>query len=284
MFCPVCISTLAIAAAGTTSSAGLSALVINLKRRARVAATAPNTSQELNMESSTIVSRAEWLTARRALLAKEKEATRARDALSAQRRTLPMVRVEKDYTFEGPNGRVSLRDLFGDHKQLVVYHFMFAPAWSEGCKHCSYVMDNVDGGLAHLAAADTAFAAISRAPLAKLESFEARMGWSFPWLSSGESDFNYDFHVTIDDERNKEYNYESVTELRRRKEIPQAASDMPGFSVFSRDGDDVFHTYSTYQRGVDTFLNTYNLLDMTPLGRNESHGMEWVRYHDRYEE
>ena len=283
MFCPICFSTLALAAAGTTSSAGLSALVINLKRRARVAATAPNTSQELNMETSTVVSRAEWLTARKALLAKEKEITRLRDEVSAQRRMLPMVRVEKPYTFEGPSGKATLLDLFDKHQQLVVYHFMFAPAWDEGCPHCSFVMDNVESGLVHLAAADTAFAAISRAPLAKIEAFKSRMGWTFPWLSSGESDFNYDYHVTIDDARNKEYNYESVTELRRRKEIPQAPSDMPGFSVFSRKGDDVFHTYSTYQRGVDTFLNTYNLLDMTPLGRNESRGMEWVRYHDRYE-
>ena len=235
------------------------------------------------METSTVVSRNEWLTARRALLAKEKEATHLRDELSAQRRALPKVLVEKSYTFDGPRGEATLLDLFGAHRQLIVYHFMFAPSWSEGCPHCSYVMDNVDGALVHLAASDTAFAAISRAPLAKLDAFKARMGWRFPWLSSGESDFNYDFHVTIDDVRNTEYNYENVTELRRRKLIPQTPSDMPGFSVFSRDGDEVFHTYSTYHRGVDTFLNTYNLLDMTPLGRNESRPMEWVRYHDKYE-
>jgi len=236
------------------------------------------------MEQSTIVSRAEWLTARRALLAKEKEATRVRDALSAQRRALPKVRVEKSYTFEGPRGKATLRDLFGKHRQLVVYHFMFAPTWDEACKSRSYVMHNVAGGLVHLAAADTAFAAVSRAPLAKLAAFKAQMGWRFPWVSSGESDFNYDFHVTLDDARGSvEYNYESVTELRKRNEIPQAPGDLPGFSAFVRDGDDLFHTYSTYMRGVDPFLNTYNLLDLTALGRGETRPMQWVRYHDRYE-
>lgn len=236
------------------------------------------------MEQSTVVSREEWITARRALLAKEKEATRLRDALSTQRRTLPMVRVEKAYTFQGSNGQATLRDLFGKHKQLVVYHFMFAPAWEEGCKSCSFVMDNVEGALVHLAAADTAFVAVSRAPLARIEAFKARMGWRFPWLSSGEGDFNYDFHVTLDDDRGSvEYNYEPATELRRRGEIPQAPGDLPGFSVFLRDGDTVLHTYSTYQRGVDQFLNTFNLLDLTPLGRSEERPMQWVRHHDRYQ-
>ena len=236
------------------------------------------------MEPSTIASREEWLTARRALLAKEKEVTRARDALSAQRRALPRVRVEKAYTFEAPSGKATLGDLFGKHRQLVIYHFMFAPAWTEGCKSCSYVMDNLAGGLLHLGAADTVFAAVSRAPLAKLEAFKARMGWRFPWVSSSESDFNYDFHVTLDDARGSvEYNYESVTELRKRNEIPQAPGDLPGFSTFVRDGDDLFHTYSTYMRGVDPFLNTYNLLDLTALGRGETRPMQWVRYHDRYE-
>jgi len=235
------------------------------------------------MEHTIAASRAEWLAARRALLAKEKEATRLRDTVAADRRTLPMVRLAKQYEFDGPGGRTTLRALFGDRRQLVVYHFMFAPAWDEGCRSCSYVMDNVEGGLAHLAAADTAFAAVSRASLAKLEAFRARMGWRFPWVSSGESDFNYDFHVTLDEARGSvEYNYESVTELRRRGEVPQAASDMPGFSVFLRDGDDLFHTYSTYQRGVDIFLNTYNLLDLTPSGRGEVRPMQWVRHRDRY--
>ena len=286
MICPSCVSTLALVAAGTTSSAGLSALVIRLRRRARPAAPpdAPTRRPEIDMEHPTVASRAEWLAARRALLASEKEATRLRDAIAAQRRALPVVRIDNSYEFDGPAGRTTLRALFGAHRQLVVYHFMFAPTWNEGCKSCSYVMDNVAGGLVHLTAADTAFAAVSRAPLAKLEAFKARMGWRFPWVSSGESDFNYDFHVTLDDARGSvEYNYESATDLRRRGEIPQVPGDLPGFSVFVRDGDDLFHTYSTYQRGVDTFLNTYNLLDLTPLGRGESRPMQWVRYHDRYE-
>ena len=235
------------------------------------------------MERPAVASREEWLAARRALLAREKEATRLRDAIAADRRALPMVRVEKRYEFDGPEGRTTLAELFGGRRQLVVYHFMFAPAWEEGCRSCSYVMDNVEGGLAHLAAADTAFVAVSRAALPKLEAFKARMGWRFPWVSSGDSDFNYDFHVSFGDARGSaEYNYASVAELRRRGEVPQAATDMPGFSVFLRDGEEVFHTYSTYQRGVDVVLNTYTLLDMTPLGRNETRGMEWVRYRDRY--
>lgn len=235
------------------------------------------------MEQQMITSRAEWLTARRALLAKEKQATRLRDELAAERRALPMVRIDKPYAFDGPDGRTTLRALFGDRRQLVVYHFMFAPEWDEGCGSCSYVMDNVQGGLPHLAAADTAFVAVSRAPLEKLEAFRDRMGWSFTWVSSGESDFSYDFQGSLDEARGSvEYNYESVAELVRRGEVPKGATDMPGFSVFFREGDDVFHTYSTYMRGVDIFLNTYNLLDLTPLGRGEDRPMQWVRHRDRY--
>ena len=285
MFCPACATTtFALVAAGTTSTAGLSALAVRLRRARPAPAALPHpTEPEHHMERPIVASRAEWLAARRTLLAQEKEATRLRDAVAADRRALPMVGLDKRYEFEGPDGRTTLRALFGDRRQVVVYHFMFAPTWDEGCKSCSYVMDNVEGGLAHLAAADTAFVAVSRAPLAKLEAFKARMGWRFPWVSSGDSDFNYDFHVTLDEARGSvEYNYESVAELRRRGEVPQTASDMPGFSVFLRDGDDVFHTYSTYQRGVDIFLNTYNLLDLTPSGRGESRPMQWVRYHDRY--
>jgi predicted dithiol-disulfide oxidoreductase (DUF899 family) len=286
VFCPGCVSTLALVAAGTTSSAGLSGLVVALRRRARRPAdhpsTPPESSMEQHVDQRTVASRDAWLAARKALLAKEKEVSHLRDAVAAERRALPMVAIDKPYAFDGPEGRVTLRDLFGPHRQLVVYHFMFAPTWEQGCQSCSYVMDNVEGALVHLAAADTAFAAVSRAPLAKLDAFKARMGWRFPWHSSGESDFNYDFHVSLDDARNVEYNYEPVAELRRRGEVPMAATDMPGFSVFLRDGDAVFHTYSTYQRGVDTFLNTYNLLDLTPLGRNEQRPMQWVRYHDRY--
>src|SRR5262249_8357598 len=150
------------------------------------------------MDRPQVVSQTEWLIARKALLAQEKAATRARDALSAARRTLPMVRVEKAYVFEGPNGPVSLRDLFGDHRQLIVYHFMFDPTWAEGCKSCSHFMDNAQGAVVHLTARQTAFVVVSRAPLAKIEAFKQRMGWSFPWVSSFDIDFNYDFHVTLD--------------------------------------------------------------------------------------
>jgi predicted dithiol-disulfide oxidoreductase (DUF899 family) len=284
VLCPACAAAVALVVAGTASSAGLAALALRPRRRARHAPGASSPPEpEQPMEPPIVASREEWLAARRALLAREKEATRLRDAVAAGRRALPMVRLDKPYELDGPGGRTTLRALFGDRRQLVVYHFMFAPAWDEGCRSCSYVMDNVAGGLAHLAAADTAFAAVSRAPLAKLEAFRARMGWRFPWVSSGESDFNYDFHVSFDEARGgEEYNYESLAELRRRGEVPRSATDMPGFSVFLRDGDDVFHTYSTYQRGVDIFLNTYNLLDLTPLGRNEAGPMQWVRYHDRY--
>jgi predicted dithiol-disulfide oxidoreductase (DUF899 family) len=235
------------------------------------------------MERPRITSRAEWLAARKELLVKEKEFNRARDALSAERRRLPMVRVEKEYTFDGPNGKVALRDLFDGRRQLIVYHFMFDPTWEAGCKSCSFIADNFEGGLVHLRARDTSFVTISRAPLATLEAFKKRMGWTFPWLSSLESDFNYDFHVTLDEARGSvEYNYAHVS-----KDKPGYADmgERPGLSVFLRDGAEVFHTYSTYQRGLDILIGTYNYLDLTPLGRQEegsTHGMSWVRLHDRY--
>ena len=237
------------------------------------------------MNNPEIVSRAEWLVARKKLLAKEKESTRQRDALSAERRKLPMVRIEKEYVFNGPDGPASLRDLFGPHKQLMVYHFMFDPNGNEGCRSCSYFADNFTGAILHLGARHTSFAAVSRAPLTKIEPFKKRMGWTFPWLSSFGTDFNYDFHVTLDEAAGSiEYNYESAAKLMRRGEIWQMG-ELPGLSVFLRDGDDTFHTYSTYQRGLDVLLNTYNYLDLTPLGRQEEqepHVMAWVRYHDQY--
>ena len=233
------------------------------------------------MERPRVVSQAEWLIARKALLAKEKEATRQRDALAAERRRLPMVRIEKDYVFEGPQGRRSLGDLFAGQRQLVVYHFMFDPSWSEGCKICSCFADTFNGAVQHLGARDTAFAAISRAPFAKLDAFQRRMGWSFPWYSSAATDFNYDFHVTFTPAEaaagTGEYNY-----VRQRFPEPEA----PGASVFLRDGDEIFHTYSTYARGLDHLIGTYNLLDLTPLGRHEEglpHPMAWIRHHDKYE-
>jgi len=239
------------------------------------------------MDRPRIVSRAEWLRARKELLALEKETTRRQDALSAARRKLPIVEIEKSYLFEGPNGRQTLRDLFGRHPQLLVYHFMFDPTWEEGCKSCSHFADNVAGAALHLGARNTAFAVVSRAALAKIETFKRRMGWSFPWLSSFGTDFNYDFHVTLDEAAgSSEYNYEKAAALVQAGKLWAVKGELPGLSVFLRDGDRVFHTYSTYQRGLDLFLNTYNLLDMTPLGRQEEGEriQGWIRHHDKYVE
>jgi predicted dithiol-disulfide oxidoreductase (DUF899 family) len=235
------------------------------------------------MDHPKVVSRTEWLAARRDLLAKEKEFNRQRDALSAARRKLPMVKVEKTYTFEGPSGRTTLVDLFDGRTQLIVYHFMLDPDWSEGCKSCSYIADNYEGGLVHLAARDTSFVTISRAPLANIEVFKKRMGWKFNWLSSFGSDFNYDFHVTLDPAKGStEYNYEDIS---RDKPGYGGAGERPGLSVFLREDKNIFHAYSTYQRGLDILIGTYNFLDLTPLGRQEEgskHGMSWVRHHDKY--
>jgi predicted dithiol-disulfide oxidoreductase (DUF899 family) len=179
-----------------------------------------------------------------------------------------MVRTEKDHVFEGPNGRLTLGDLFEGKRQLLVYHFMFDPEWDEGCRSCSFVADNFASGLARLAAYDTSFVVISRAPIAKIERFKKRMGWDFPWLSSFGTDFNYDFQVTLD-ENHTEHNYVPVSTLPAHMQGLKK-SEAPGLSVFVRDGERVFHTYSTYARGLDPFLNTYNFLDLTPLGRQEA--------------
>ncbi|HEX2711462.1 MAG TPA: DUF899 domain-containing protein [Candidatus Acidoferrales bacterium] len=245
------------------------------------------TPTQTKLDRPKVVSRAEWLVARKELLKSEKEFTRQRDALSAERRKLPLVKIEKEYIFEGPSGRVKLRDLFGSRSQLIIYHFMFDPSWEEGCKSCSHFMDNVAGSVVHLAARDTSFAAISRAPLPKIESFKKRMGWTFPWLSSFGSDFNYDFHVTLDPEKpDYEYNYADAKTLLADGKIWFPKGEMPGLSVFFRGGDNVFHAYSTYQRGLDLPLNTYNLLDLTPRGRQEEGEriQGWIRYHDKYSE
>jgi predicted dithiol-disulfide oxidoreductase (DUF899 family) len=227
-----------------------------------------------------VVSQNEWTAARKHLLAKEKEFTRQRDVLAAERRKLPMVAIEKEYVFQGPAGRRTLADLFEGKRQLLVYHFMFGPDWGdEGCPACSFVADNFAGSLVHLAARDTAFAVISRAPLAKIQPFQQRMGWTFPWLSSFGTDFNDDFGVTLDAEHTV-YNYAPVN---AQPEGRPHEGEREGLSVFFSDGDRVFHTYSTYQRGLDPLLNTYNFLDLTPLGRQEEDGiMRWLRYHDRY--
>jgi predicted dithiol-disulfide oxidoreductase (DUF899 family) len=233
------------------------------------------------MNTQRIVSRDEWLAARRQHLAQEKELTRLRDELARKRRELPWVKVEKRYDFDGPGGKQSLGDLFAGRSQLVVYHFMFGPDWQEGCPSCSFVSDHVDGALAHLAARDVSLAMVSRAPLAKLEAFRRRMGWRFPWVSSYGSDFNRDFHVSFTpDERAQgavDYNY-------TRQEFP--SEEAPGISVFAKDASgDIFHTYSAYGRGVEPLVGTYMILDLVPKGRDEDRlgfSMSWVRHHDRY--
>lgn len=228
-----------------------------------------------------IVSRAEWLQARQQHLAREKAFTRLRDELSAERRELPWVRVEKDYAFDGPDGRLSLSDLFEVRSQLIVYHFMFDPEWESGCKSCSFWADNFNGIGVHLNARDVTFAAISLAPLPKLQAYARRLGWSFPWVSSFGSDFNYDYGVSFTPQDLAKgwvtYNYE-------RRET--AMTELPGISVFSKDeAGEVFHTYSCYSRGLDMLNGAYHHLDLVPAGRNEAgleYPMAWIRPHDMY--
>lgn len=240
-----------------------------------------------------VVSQDEWRDVRVKLLAKEKEVTRARDALNAERRKLPMVEIGKEYVFEGPDGRATLVDLFAGRRQLIVYHFMFDPDWDAGCRSCSLLVDNI-GHLAHLHARDTSLALVSRAPFAKIESYRARMGWTVPWFSSYGGDFNYDFHVTLDEAiAPVEYNYQDKATSEQKGETWFTTGEQPGMSVFLRDGGSVFHTYSSYARGGDQLLGTYSYLDLTPLGRQEdweeppgrSDGpfMWWVRRHDEYD-
>ncbi len=213
---------------------------------------------ESKMHLPKVVSQNEWLVAREALLTKEKELTRLRDKANAERRRLPMVRIEKNYVFEGPDGRSRLLDLFEGRDQLIIYHFMFDPEWEEGCPSCSFVADNL-GHLAHLHARNTSLALVSRAPLARITPFKKRMGWTVPWFSSFGSDFNYDFHVTTDEAVAPViYNYRDKAELLQRGEAYFTQGEQPGLSVFLRDGESVFHTYSTYTRGLDPLLGTYN--------------------------
>jgi predicted dithiol-disulfide oxidoreductase (DUF899 family) len=221
-----------------------------------------------------VVSRDEWLVARKELLTKEKELTRVRDALSADRRRLPMVKIDKEYIFDGPDGRASLVDLFGGHRQLIVQHFMFAPDWDNGCASCSAGADETSPGLlAHLGSRSTSFAAVARAPIAKIVAYRARRGWTFPFYSSHATDFNYDFHVSFDEAIAPiEYNYRIGGELARAGiDWITDGVEMPGFSCFLRDDDAVFHTYSTFARGAEALGGSYYFLDMTALGRQE----EW---------
>ena len=226
------------------------------------------------------VSRAEWLIARKDLLSREKEFTRQRDALSAARRKLPMVKIDKEYVFDGPDGKKALADLFDGRSQLIVYHFMLGPDWEEGCKSCSYLADHFDGAIVHLAHRDVTFVVVSRAPLDKIDMFKKRMGWRFKWVSSYENDFNFDYHVSFTkDEETKgkvAYNYETTEFM---------SDELPGLSVFYKTEDgDIFHSYSCYARGLDLLVGTYNFLDLVPKGRDEDPDstMSWVRHHDRY--
>jgi predicted dithiol-disulfide oxidoreductase (DUF899 family) len=227
-----------------------------------------------------IVSQGEWLAARKALLAKEKAFSRQRDKLARERRALPWVKVDKGYVFDAPEGKLSLARLFGARSQLIVYHFMLGPGWEAGCKSCSYLADHFDGAVPHLAARDVGFVAVSRAPLAEIEKFRKRMGWRFPWVSSHGNDFNYDFHVSFrkrDMGKQVEYNY-ALGEGRME--------ELPGASAFYKDAQGgVFHTYSTYARGLDMMIGAYNWLDIAPRGRDEDKlefTMSWVRHHDKY--
>jgi len=227
-------------------------------------------------------SRENWLKQRMALLEAEKELTHHSDRVAQLRRQLPRVKVEKDYAFEGRDGHESLADLFDGRGQLIVQHFMLAPGWEEGCKSCSYMADHADGMIPHLAQRGTSFVAISRAPYDEIVRFKRRMGWKFKWLSSNGSSFNYDFRVSFTPDEaakgSQAYNYGTS---------PYGREDLPGISVFVRnEAGEVFHTYSTYGRGVEVMMGTYRMLDLTPQGRDEeglSHTMAWVRHHDRYE-
>lgn len=228
------------------------------------------------------VSHDEWLAAREQFLAKEKEFTRLRDELSRQRRELPREKVEKQYVFEGARGKETFADLFDGRSQLVIYHFMFGPGWSEGCPSCSYLSDHFDGMTIHLAHRDVTFAVVSRAPYPEIAAFQKRMGWRFHWASSYGSDFNYDYHVSFTkEERDKakvRYNY---------TEMNFPSDEGPGLSVFQKDADgQIYHTYSSFARGLDILVGTYNVLDLVPKGRDEqalAHTMAWVRHHDKYE-
>jgi predicted dithiol-disulfide oxidoreductase (DUF899 family) len=236
------------------------------------------------MQPHKIVSHEEWTAARKAYLIEEKAFSRARDALARKRRELPWERIEKRYVFDGPNGEETLADLFAGKSQLIVYHFMFGPGWEAGCPSCSYLADHFDGAVAHLAQRDVSFVVISRAPLAEIERFKTRMGWRFKWVSSFGSDFNHDYQVSVSPDEKASgkvlYNYEIIEKF--------PSEERPGASVFYKnEAGEVFHTYSTYARGLDILIGTYHFLDLAPKGRDEdglAYSMAWVRHHDRYED
>ncbi|MFT5194403.1 MAG: putative dithiol-disulfide oxidoreductase (DUF899 family) [Candidatus Promineifilaceae bacterium] len=235
------------------------------------------------MKNQKIVSRDEWLAARTAYLAKEKEFTKQRDQLSQERRELPWVKLDKEYQFDGPEGAESLADLFDGRSQLIVYHFMYGPDWKEGCPSCSFWADNYNNVVVHLNQRDISMITVSRSDLANLEAYKKRMGWNFKWVSSLKNDFNYDFHVsaTADQLAAKAmvYNYQNTTGW--------AAEEMPGISVFCKnESGEIFHTYSTYSRGLDMLNGAYHYMDLVPKGRDENdlpHTMAWLKRNDSYE-
>jgi predicted dithiol-disulfide oxidoreductase (DUF899 family) len=234
------------------------------------------------MQPRKIVSHDQWIAARKAYLAEEKAFSRTRDTLAKKRRELPWEKVERNYVFDTTSGKQKLADLFGSKSQLIIYHFMLGPDWEAGCPSCSLLADHFDGSVIHLAQRDVSFLAVSRAPLTQIEKFKARMGWRFPWVSSYGSDFNHDFQASASPEEKASgkalYNYEMTT-------FP--SEERPGASVFFKnEAGEVFHTYSTYARGLDILIGAYNILDLAPKGRDEeglSYGMAWVRHHDRYD-
>jgi predicted dithiol-disulfide oxidoreductase (DUF899 family) len=231
-------------------------------------------------QSHRVVSRDQWLKERTALLAEEKELTRRRDAIAARVRALPWVKVDKPYTFDAPTGKKSLADLFGNHSQLIVYHFMFDPTWSQGCKSCSFIADHYNPLVIHLAHRDISLVTVSKAPIEKLTQFHERMGWTFPWVSAAHTDFGRDFGVSFTDEELASdgaiYNFNTK---------PYPIRELPGLSVFFKDArGEIFHTYSTFARGLEDFLTAYRYIDITPKGRDEEQtgGMGWLRHRDRY--
>lgn len=229
-----------------------------------------------------IVSRDEWLEARTALLALEKEEVHLRDEVNAARLALPWVRVEKDYRFQTTQGEKSLADLFDGRSQLIVYHFMLGPDWDAGCPGCSFLSDHFDGALPHLNHHDVTLTAVSRAPLAKIEAYRRRMGWRFPWASSNGGDFNHDYHVSFTPE---ELAGDTVIYNFAATPVKEAHDELPGLSAFYKDADgQVFHTYSSYARGFETLIGTLMILDRAPKGRNEDATMDFVRRHDEYED
>ncbi len=292
--CPVCVANATLAAVSAISAGGLSAfagrkLFLKTERNDQTNETGGEKMKIETMEPKTntseltpskVVSRDEWLIARKDLLTREKELTRLRDEVSRHRRELPWVKIDKEYVFDAPDGKETLADLFDGRSQLIVYHFMLGPGWEEGCKSCSYLADHFDGANWHLPHRDVTFVVVSRALLSEIEPFKKRMGWRFKWVSSHGNDFNFDYHVSATGEEKAKgkmyYNYETQELI---------SDELPGLSVFYKDENgDVYHTYSTYARGLDILVGAYNFLDLVPKGRDEDPDstMNWVCHHDRY--